>query len=198
MTEPSNSIPPVVPVTPVPFAPVSAVPLVKPKKKGSGRATNLILVLAALVAVGGVAFAGGRATASSSGANTGTTANRAFPGGNANGFVPGSSFTPVQGGTRAGGLTITGTVTAVDGSKLTIAETNGSTVTVDTASATYHKRAAATSSDVTTGTSVQVSVSGGGFPGGGGPGSSNAPAASGAPVASATTLTASEVTITTK
>jgi hypothetical protein len=181
---------PVIPITPVVQA-----PLAKPKKRGGG-ATNLILVLGALVAVGGLAFAGGRATAP---ASTATEARGNFPG---NGVAPNGSFTPGQGGGFGSrNLTVSGTVTAVTGSTMTIQTTSGSTVTVDTSSATYHAQASAAPSDVTTGTSVQVSVSGGGFPGGGAPG---APDASGAPAPAAsggngtTTLTASDVTITTK
>ncbi|MFN8631223.1 MAG: hypothetical protein U0838_13175 [Chloroflexota bacterium] len=59
-------------------------------------------------------------------------------------------------------MTLSGTVTAVDGTKLTIQTSSGNTVTVDTASATYHEQASATSSDVKAGTTVQVSVAGGG------------------------------------
>jgi hypothetical protein len=173
---------------PTPIVPVA---IVAARRKGSGGATNLVLALAALVAVGGVAFAGGRATAPASSAENGTRG--AFAG--ANGYGPTGSFTP---GNLAGrGGTISGTVSAVDGSKLTITTTSGSTVVVDTASATYHTQTTASSSDVTTGATVQVSVAGGGFPGG--PGTSAAPGASGASAATGTsTLTASDVTITTK
>lgn len=177
--------------------PVVPMPIVTPKKRSSGGATNLVLALAALVAVGGLAFAGGRATAPASSTSNGTRGG--FAG--ANGYGPTGSFTP---GAFAGrGGTITGTVSAVDGSKLTITTAAGSTVVVDTASAAFHKQATASASDVTTGTTVQVSVAGGGFPGGapGQPAASGGPAASGAPAPAAsgsTTLTASEVTITTK
>lgn len=187
MTE-TTPIPPVVPMPPIGA----------PKRRSSGGAANLVLALAALVAVGGVAFAGGRATAPAS-----STGQRgAFAG--ANGYGPTGSFTPGQGGgfgTRT--ETLNGTVTAVDGSKLTIKTSSGASVTVDTSSAAYHAQAAATASDVTTGTTVQVSVSGGGFPGGGpvgAPGASSGPAASGGPASTggSTTLTASDVTITAK
>ena len=86
---------------------------------------------------------------------------------------------------------------------MTVTTADGSTVTFDIADSTYHAQTDATAADVTTGSTVSVSVEGlGGFcrPGGGAPGASGAPDASFAPGAGAgsTTLTATDVTITSK
>jgi hypothetical protein len=121
-------------------------------------------VVAAAVAIGGVAFAVGRGTApasASTGAGPGNFGNGAgFPGG---GFVPGASGQPGRGGFGGGfgggGLTVNGTVESVDASTLTIKTAAGQTITVTTgATTTYHTRSAASASDVQTGKTVQVQL----------------------------------------
>jgi hypothetical protein len=175
-------------------SPLGNAPLVAPKKK-SGNATNLLLVGAALVAIGGIGFAGGRATAPAAAAVTG------FPGPGQGG--PGGSFNPGGasgvGGAFGGGdasVTISGTVKSVDGTTLTITTANGTDTAIDTSASTFHAQSAATAADVTIGSTVSVSVSGLGFrPGGGGAGASGAPPVSGG--ADSNAISATDVTITT-
>ncbi len=191
--------------------PIGAAPAaVVTVKKGTDRSGPL-LVLAAFVAIGGVTFAIGRATApaSSGGAQTGIRV--ALPGAS---FDPSASFDPATMGRPGGGsMTVTGTVAAVSGSILTITTPDGRAISIDASGATWHRQAAAISADVTTGTTVQVTTSGlGGFgPGEAAPGASPVPGASAAPGASVapggaaapaasaapTTVTATDVTIVT-
>jgi len=148
---------------------------------------NLVLVLAAAVAIGGVAFAIGRGTATASTTN-GTNGNGrvfggAFPGGS---FVPGASGAPRfgRGGGFGGGLTVQGTVESVDGDTLTIKTANGDTIKVTTgASTTYHTQTDATAADVQAGKTVQVQIDGG-FTG-----RPNASATTAAPVGTAGSVT---------
>ncbi|MEW6224818.1 MAG: hypothetical protein AB1627_09315 [Chloroflexota bacterium] len=165
-------------------------PVVAPRKK-SGKATNLLLIGAAFVAVGGIAFAGGRATAPAAAAT-------GFPGGPVG---PTGSFDPgtVPGGGGGFGfgnasVAISGTVKSVDGTTMTITIADGTETVIDTSDSTFHAQSAATAADVTPGSTVSVSVSGLGFrPGTGGPDASGAPTgASG----TATPIKATDVTIT--
>jgi hypothetical protein len=201
MTDPMNSWAqpeggaPATPPAPTPLvAPPTATPLAAPPVKGSGRATNILLGVALLVAVGGLAFAGGRVTAPAGASG--------FPGGRA-GF-PTGSFDPNQAGgfdpNRAGGfapggdraLTITGTVKSLDGSTLVLTAGDGTEMTIDVSGSTYHTETAATASDVTSGSSVSVTVTGfGGFRG---PNASAAPNGG----AGSTSIKASDVIITGK
>ena len=166
--------------TPVP-APV--------KRRSSGnRWTNVLIVVAVLVCVGGVTFAVGRITAPAQATGPG---NGQFPGlgnGQTGGRFPTGSFNPGQFAGGLGDRTITGTVTRIDGSTLTITTATGQALTVNVSGAQYHAQTTASAGDVSQGASVQITVSGGaGFP-------ANAPGAS--PSASAgQTLTASDVTI---
>jgi hypothetical protein len=149
---------PTQPVAPMPSpAPVVAV---APRAK-SGGILNVLLIGAAILAIGGVAFAVGRSTAPAS----------AFPGvGNlTDGPIvqPGASFAPGAGGPRGfaadGGLAIDGTVTAVDADSLTLTLENGDQMTLaldgDT---TYHEATDATPAVVAVGDDVSVKVDGGG------------------------------------
>lgn len=163
---------PVVPVTPAPPIATGPAPAAAaPARKSSGVWVNLLLGAAAIIAVGGVAFAIGRSTAPAAAANVVT-----LPGGGTGVFVgPGGSFAPGngngQGGFRgpgalfgAGGLAVEGTVQSIDGSTMTVKTANGETLTVALdGSTTYHKATTATASDVATGDSVTVRVSGGRF-----------------------------------
>ena len=108
-------------------------------------------------------------------------------------FDPGAAPGGALGGGNAA-LTISGTVKSIDGTTMTITTANGTDTVVDTSSSTFHSQAAASASDVQTGSSVKVSVTGlGGFRPGG-------PAASGAPdpsaAAGSTPIKATDVTVT--
>jgi hypothetical protein len=185
------------PVTRQPSAPAPG-PVVAPKKR-SGALVNAVLLIGALVAVGGVAFAIGRSTAQAQA--TALTGQGVFPGGGQGlpGGLPGGSFDPGQagpGGFPGGGdrtMTIAGTVTSLDGTTMVITTASGNETTIDVSGAAYHAQADASASDVTVGTEVSVATEGFGFRR---PGSSAAPDAGGAPVAGSGTITATDVTIT--
>ena len=187
--EPSNAVP----------TSQSRQPIVRPKGS-SGRALNFLLGLALVVAVGGMAFAVGRLTAPPQ-ANAGVGPGGGFQGppgasfGPGGGFqgLPGASFDPANPPRGFGGeTTISGIVTSVDGTTMTLTTAAGQTLTIDVSHAAYHAQADATASDVAIGASVKVSA--GGF--GGRPPFGNGVPPSGAPAPSgSTTLTASEVTI---
>jgi hypothetical protein len=126
-----------------------------------------LLLVAALVAVGGIGFAIGHLTAPSNSTTDG--ANGANGRGNG-GFsrpslAPGQTLDPGQFGGGLGngrglaGGSVSGTVQSIDGSKLTVKLANGSTVTIDlSASTTYHNETAASSSDVKAGGTVTVQI----------------------------------------
>ena len=188
MTEPMSFAPPEGDA-PTP-APIPVTPVVKPKAKG-GRLTNGVLAIAALVAVAGLAFAGGRATAPASAA-TGFQPPNGFPAGGPTGSFDPSTLGGGFGADRT--VTLTGTVKSLDGSTLVITAADGTETTIDVSGTSYHAQAAATAADVTAGDSVQVAVSGlGGFRPGAAPGASAAPQAS-APATG--TIKATDVTIT--
>lgn len=177
------------PAAPV-VSPGPAVAAPPARRRGnSGLWLNLLLGLAAAVAIGGVAFAVGRSTAPAPVAAAG-----GFGRGNFGNGGPGASFAPGQGaglglGGR-GGLSISGTVESVAADAITIKTANGQTVTVSlSGDTTYHQATAATAADVTTGASVSVRV--GGFGGGQGGGQANGGNANGA----TPDLTATDVTV---
>jgi hypothetical protein len=195
-----------VPVAPVaPLAP--AAPAARPKSRSS-RLLDVALALAALVAVGGVAFGVGRATAPVAAAANGGLGT--FRNGGGAGFRPDGSFdpnAPGRGGAFAlgGGLSIDGTVTSVSADALTLKLANGQNVTFSLDSSTsYHQATAGSASDVAVGDSVSVKVKGGGGRvfnqggqggnGGNAPGASPAPGASGGPGGGG--LQASDITVT--
>ncbi|HEY3335813.1 MAG TPA: hypothetical protein VGK16_11330 [Candidatus Limnocylindrales bacterium] len=192
MTEPMTFAPPEGDAPAPPTVPVA--PVVRPRPRGGGL-TNTVLTLAALVAVGGVAFAAGRATAPASPAAGAVRTGTGFPAGG-----PTGSFDPATARGGFGGdrtVTLTGTVRSADGSTLVITAADGTETTIDVSGTAYHAQAPATAADVTAGDTVQVSVTGfGGFRPGAIPGASAAPTASGAPVAGTGTITATDVTIT--
>jgi hypothetical protein len=167
---------------------------VKPRA-ASSRVLNLALGLAVVIAIAGVAFAVGRGTAPVAAATgTGRLGAGNFPGGiapNASGGPGG--FGGGFGGGGATGLSIEGTVTAVDADSVTITTSAGTTIELSIDDGTeYHQQAAAASSDVATGSTVVVQVSG--FAGRGGqPGGANASAApsagTGGPTGTATDIT---------
>ena len=164
------------------------------RRSGAATFVNVLLGVALVVAVGGVAFAAGRATAPAP-----ATANRTGFGGNGgNGqfFGPNASGAPNRGGGfagfgGAGGVAIQGTVTAVSADSISLQLASGQTVTIPLDSqTTYHSRTPATASQVTDGATVIVQLSGAGrgaFGGGNGAGNGQGqgggqgPTASGAP-----------------
>jgi hypothetical protein len=180
--EPTQSTPiepvwsaPAAPITPTPVAapaaPVAAPTLPEPirpaataaRRSSSGRWLNLLLGIAAAVAIGGIAFAIGRSTAPATAAADGPRFRNGavFPGGS---FDPNASFTPGRGGNgpgffASGGLTISGTVTSVTGDKMTITTESGQTIDVTLGADTeYHQQAAGSASDVKTGSKVAVEL----------------------------------------
>jgi hypothetical protein len=154
--------------------------------------TTMLLVISALIALGGVGFAVGRATSNGTGTNTtnDTGANgvpNGFPGG------PGASGNPnfggLGGGLTSGSATISGTVVSATADSLTLQVANGQTVTLAIGSSTtYHSQAAASSTDLAAGKTVTVQTSGSVA----GAGSASAGASAG----TTGTRTATDVTIT--
>lgn len=164
------------------------------------RSTTILLAVAAMVAVGGVAFALGHMTSSGGGSTNGTTLGGAngFPAGQG-GFGPNAIGDPRSGiggpgaGLGLGTATMSGTVVSVGSDSITLKLADGTTVTIATGSSTtYHDQTSASNSDVTVGSSVTVQTSGGGVA----PGSSQA-TASGSPGTNGA-RTATDVTITGK
>jgi hypothetical protein len=163
----------------------------RPAKRDSS--TMILLLIAGMVAIGGVAFAAGRLTASPAAA---AAASNRLGGGFARAsLAPGETFNAgaFGGGLGRGGAGalsggVTGTVQSIDGSTLTLMLSTGSTVTIDlSGSTTYHNEAAGSSSDVKVGSKVQVQIN-------------TAAAASEAPNPSASggrTLTASDILVVT-
>ncbi len=158
----------------------------------SSRAVNLALGAAILIAIAGVAFAVGRGTAPVAAATNpfaNGIGNGTFPnGGNGNGTRPGAFL-----GGGATRLSIEGTVIAVDADSVTIKTSEGATIELSIDSGTeYHQQAAADASDVTTGATVVVQMSG--FAGRGPQGGPNASAAPSAATGT-TTGTATDITV---
>ena len=173
---PTNAANPAPIPGPVPVVTVNARPR-------SGRLLNLLLIGAAIVAIGGVAFAVGRATAPAS------TLPRfgAFTNGGT-GVRPDGSFTPSAGGPgffgRDGGLSLDGTVKAVSADTLTLTLADGREMTFKLdGTTTYQQATPATATDVAVGDSVSVKIAGIGRAAGAGGGTTT------------TDLTASDVTV---
>jgi hypothetical protein len=165
---------------------------VKARRSSSGW-LNVILALAVVVAVGGVAFAVGRNTApvaAATGRGNGNIGGGNF--GNRS-FAPGASGAPGGGGGFGGGFgggaagfNLSGTVQSVTADTLTITTTNGQTLTFTLgASTAYDTKAPAAASDVKVGSKVEVQLDN--FRGGGRP-SASAEASPG-PLGTATTVT---------
>ena len=157
----SAPTPPVSAPTPPPTSPLP--PATVRPRRSSSRILDLALILAAALAIGGVAFGVGRATAPSVAAANGPGTFRG-----ANGFRPDGSFdpnaAPGRGGAFAlgGGLSIDGTVTAVSGSAITVKLGDGREVTFTLdASTAYHQSTPASASDVAVGDDVSVKLKGG-------------------------------------
>jgi hypothetical protein len=190
-------LPPAEPIAaddvPAPAAPVSPRPhSARPTRRSSS--VTALLLISAMVALGGVAFAVGRTTSTGQ-SGTGQTTNNAANGLGGPGFGPNASGLPnFDLGGRDGGFggtaTITGTVLSVTSTSITVQLADGQTVTVATGSSTtYHAQTAATSSDVTTGAAVTIKTDSTG---------SNTGSASASSSPGITTRTATDVTITGK
>lgn len=193
------SFDPTRPTIPEPFAPAAAesvafptqpvvptVPMANiPRRKSPVGWLNLVLVLAAIVAVGGVAFAIGRSTAPVAPAGQRGTGN--FGGG----AFPRGSFDPGQlggaGGGRfagGGGFNLSGTVQSVTGDTLTMTTANGQTVEFGLGDATtYDTRTPGSAADVKAGSKVEVRLD---FGAGGRP---TASAAASGPIGTASSVT---------
>jgi hypothetical protein len=176
MTFDPAPVTPATPAGPLP-APVPPAPL----RRRSSRIIDLALVGAAVIAIGGVAFAIGRATAPAAGAV-------GFAGGGAIVRTDGS-FDPGTGaGPRfalGGELAVDGTVTAIDADSITIKTADGQERTFDLDGSTAYRQATdASAADVSVGDDVSVKVSN--------DGPVSAPLASG----EAPRLSASDVTVT--
>jgi hypothetical protein len=142
---------PVTPASPLP-TPASGTST----RRRSSRILDLALAGAAVLAIGGVAFAIGRATAPA------TSAVGFAPGGAI--VRPDGSFDPGAGqGPRfalGGGLTIDGTVTAIDADSITIKTADGQERTFDLDGSTAYRQATdATADEVSVGDDVSVKVS---------------------------------------
>lgn len=160
-----------------PNEPTPVVPVIATTSARRGRnPLDLLLVGAAVLAIGGVAFAVGRMTA--------PPATAAFPGGGQftpGGVVPGASLAPGQspgaggpgaggpgaggpgaggpGGFNLGGMSMTGTVTSVDADSLTLTLESGEEVTIALDDATdYWTADDATAADISVGATVDVGV----------------------------------------
>lgn len=149
--------------TPVSSAPAN--PVLTPKRR-SNRLLDLALVGAAVIAIGGVAFAIGRGTAPAAAAGAFT---RGGPGpggvvidGPDGSFEPGTGPKGQNGGlVQAGGLSIEGTVTAVDADSITLKLANGQEMTFSLDDSTAYREATdAAASDVAVGDDVSVTASG--------------------------------------
>jgi hypothetical protein len=179
-----------VPTAPVAANPPSAGPATRKKGSSGGRVLNIVLGLAAAVAIGGVAFAAGRGTAPVTAATGGGRGGFGVPGAS---FAPGASGAPGLGGRGGfggggfgGGITLSGTVVSMTGDTLTLKTAAGQTVEVTIGSSTtYDTQTPATAADVQAGKTVQVQLAGGAG-GGGRPTASAAPAG---PLGTASSIT---------
>jgi len=154
------------------------------KPSGSSRLLTVLLGVAVVVAIGGIAFAAGRATApaSATGGATGRFGNGFRPGGSFDpNAVPGDGLPGANAGRGVrgfgGSVTITGTVDAVSAQSITLKTPSGQSITLGLdAATTYHQLAGATASDVSAGETVEVQMAGGFRPGQAGqPGQSGQP-----------------------
>ena len=174
-------------------APGTPVVRIQPRK-ASSMWLNVVLGLAAIVAVGGIAFAIGRSTApaaTSGGARAGN-----FPG--LGGNFPGGSFAPDASGglggafTRGGGFNLSGTVESITGETLTLKTANGQTLEFSLgADTTYASKTPATAADVKAGSKVEVQLQGigNGQPQAGGNGQPQGSAAPSGPIGTAGSVT---------
>jgi hypothetical protein len=143
---------------PTSFAPAPLVPTMTARKNRASAGTALLLV-GALVAIGGVAFAVGRVTAPAAATTTGLGAGAGRGNGGefgTGGFNGAGGF---GGAGRAGGLSVTGTVVSIDATSIQIKLANGTTTTLSLGSSvTYRDSTTGSAADVTPGATVQVAL----------------------------------------
>lgn len=139
----------------------SAEPLVTPARRRPGAV--LALALAAIIAVGGLAFAAGRLTASpvaASGRGLNGLSRNAANAGNGAGRPGGAAGRGLLAG---GGLAIQGTVESISADALTLTLDNGQTLHLGLSGATaYYRQTPASSTNVASGDKVSVQVTRGG------------------------------------
>jgi hypothetical protein len=190
---PGSTPPPSWTPDPVPAPPANQVPLTPPtsfapaplvaKTAAKNRASTgtALLLVGALVAIGGVAFAVGRVTAPAAaaaptaggfgGAGRGNGEGGTGGFGGAGGFGGGA-------GRGAAGVSVTGTVVSINGSSIQLKLANGTTETLNLSSTvTYRDSTTGTAADVAPGATVQISLALGA--GAGGPTASGQPRPSG-------------------
>ena len=141
----------------------------RPTARRGGGLVNIALGGALFLAIAGVAFAAGRATAPA------PVTTGAFPGGNGGQF-PLPSGATFPGGNRpgggnggpgalgaGGGVTVEGTVESISATTLTLKTAGGQTIQIALDSGTaYHAQSDATAQEVTTGAKVLVRLEFGG------------------------------------
>jgi hypothetical protein len=194
VTEPVNASTADDPATGTVYDPVAASAPRAGRSKLARRANSVtgLLLVSTMIAFAGVAFAAGRVTATGQ-SGTGQTTNGIGGANGQNGvpnFVPNASGVPNfdLGGRDRGlngpGGTLTGTVTSVTSTSITVQLADGQTTTVALGSSTtYHTQAAGNSSDVTQGSTVTIRTTG-------------TDGAAAVASAGATTRTATDVTVT--
>lgn len=148
--------------------PVPIPPAALPRRpSSSSRLLNALLVVAAVVAIGGVAFAVGRSTAPTAATIRGNLPGGFFQGGPGASLEPGQSpvvgdFPNGQGGGiggLGGGLTISGTITSLTGDRLTIETASGQTIELELdADTAYRRSTEAAATDLGEGSNVEVQV----------------------------------------
>jgi hypothetical protein len=167
--QPAGDVPPAATTQPAAMTQPAAVPvtagvlplasvIAKPASSG-GRGTSLLLLLAGAIAVGGLAFAGGRLTAPAA-ATTSRTGAGQFQG-NGQGFpANGQGF--AGRGDGFGGISLSGTVSAVSADSITLELASGTSITIPLDGKTaYHTATVATAGAVTVGSQVRVTPGGG-------------------------------------
>ena len=159
-TDPAPSTPVSPPqAPPTSFAPAPLVSTMTPRKNRASAGTALLLV-GALVAIGGVAFAVGRVTAPAAATTTGLGAAGRGTGGEG-GFGPGGfgGAGGFGGGRNGGALSVTGTVVSIDANSIQVKLANGTTQTLTLGSSTtYRDSTSGSAADVVPGATVQVAL----------------------------------------
>jgi hypothetical protein len=125
----------------------------------------VLLLVAGMVAIGGIGFALGHLTAPGASAAANPTGRAGFGAGrNLPSLAPGQTFNASQFGAGRSGVGgvgggVTGTVQSITGSSITIQEAGGTSVTIDlSGNTTYHNETSAKSGDVKVGSSVVVQI----------------------------------------
>ena len=153
--------PPAFAPPPASFAPAPLVATTKPRNRAS-LGTALLLV-GALVAIGGVAFAVGRVTApTATAATNGLGAGRGTGTGGTGFGAGGTGGAGAFGGAgrNGSGLSVTGTVVAIDANTIQLKLTTGATMTLNLGtSVTYRDSTVGSASDVAPGATVELGLS---------------------------------------